>query len=331
VTTVVLFCTGFPPHIPIMQWAKAKAEPDSRVRAVQWVRANVPKGVSLVVPAELEMDAALLRDDYLVYTRQFKQMKETTFDVLSTILNEPYFLVPEFTVYDADGQATRDMQLLEEFKQKSRVAVAFQGNNVLRNYYRTVPAGNPAFSIDQWETKAQLASCSVVSDVWNTHAAAPKDTSPALLTFFEKGKFAYDFTANETGNVLEVHSLSADEKGVRQTGFGFEPNRKGFAVDIPAVEGKYILLVVNAAVSPPLQDEDNYIFISSQGSQSGQSGGFVAEKQFFSSTGWQTYILAKKIQPGTARLIMGFRFTPKSKDDRLTIRYIGIYVSEKPL
>ncbi|MDQ1349980.1 MAG: hypothetical protein QG657_281, partial [Acidobacteriota bacterium] len=336
---VILFCICFPPYKPVLQWAKAKAEPDSRLRAVQWVRANVPKGPSLVVPAELEMDAAPLRDDYLVYTRDFKQLKENTFDVLSTLLKEPYFLVPEFTVYDADGQAAKDMKLLQEFKQRSLVAVAFQGNNVLRNYYRPVPAGNPAFSICQMKTKAQegqaeaislthCAAVSGVSGVWNARAAVPKDTSPALLTFSEKGKFAYEFTAKEMGNVLEVHSLSADEKGFRQTGFGFEPNRKGLALDIATVEGKYILLVVNATVSSRLINEDNYMFISTQ---SGQSGLFVAEKQFFSSPGWRTYILAKKILPGTTRLIMGFRFTPKNTEDRLSIRHISIYVSEKPM
>jgi hypothetical protein len=325
VAAVILFCLCFPPYKPVLQWGKAKSEPDSRLRAVQWVRTNVPKGASLVVPSELEMDTTPLQDDYQVYTRNFKQLKETTFDVLYTLLKEPYFLLPDFAVYDADGLTTKDLKLLEEFKQKSRAAVAFEGNKVLRNYYRPVPAGNPAFSIDQMETKAQLMSCSAVSGVWNRHAASPQDTSPALLTFFEKGKFAYEFAAKQTGNVLEVHSLSADEKGVRQTNFGFEPNRKGFAVDIAAVEGKYIYLVVNAAVSSRLQDEDNYMFISTQ------SGGWGAEKQFFSSPGWRTYILAKKIQPGTTRLIVGFRFTPKSKEDRLTIRHISIYVSEKPV
>ncbi|MCX6582757.1 MAG: hypothetical protein NT166_21485 [Candidatus Aminicenantes bacterium] len=327
----ILFCICFPPYKPVLQWAKAKAEPDSRLRAVQWVRANVPKGASLVVPAELEMDAAPLQDDYQVYTRDFKQLKETTFETLDALLNGPYFLVPEFTVYDVDGLTAKDLKLLEAFKEKSRDAVAFAGNKVLRNYYRPVPAGNPAFSIGRLETKAQLIPSPAVSAVWNANAAAPQDTSPALLTFFEKGKFAYEFTAKQTGNVLEVHSLSADEKGIRQTGFGFEPNRKGFAKDIAAMQGKYIYLVASAAVSPHLAGEDNYIFISSQSGQSGQSGGFGAEKQFFSSPGWRTYILAKKIQPGTTRLIMGFRFTPQSKEDRLTIRHIGIYVSEKPM
>lgn len=329
----ILFCICFPPYKPVLQWVKAKAETDSRLRAVQWVRANVPKGVALVVPSELEMDTAPLRDDYQVYTRDFKQLKETTFETLTGLLKEPYFLVPDFAVYNADGLAAKDLKLLEEFKEKFRGSADFAGSKVLRNYYCSLPAGNPAFSIGQMETKAQegqaetipLTPCAAVSGVWNAHAAAPQDTSPALLTFFEKGKFAYDFTVKETGNVLEVHSLAADEKGLRQTGFGFEPNRKGFAV--AASEGKYIYLVVSAAISSRLQNEENFMFISTQ------TGGWGAEKQFFSASGYrpQTYILAKKIQPGTTRLIMGFRFTPQSTEDRLTIRHISIYVSEKSM
>jgi len=330
----ILFCICFPPYKPVLQWAKAKAGPDSRLRAVQWVRTHVPKGAALVVPAELEMDAAPLRDDYQVYTRDFKQLKETTFETLAALLKVPYFLVPEFTVYDADGLTAKDLKLLEEFKEKSRDAIAFAGNKVLRNYYRPVPAGNPAFSIGRLETKAQLIASpavSAVSAVWNANAAAPQDTSPALLTFFEKGKFAYDFTVKETGNVLEVSSPAADEKGLRQTGFGFEPNRKGFVVNIAALEGKYIYLVVSAAVSSRLRREDNFMFISTISTISTQAGGWGAEKQFFSAPGYRTYILAKRIQSGTTRLIMGFRFTPQSAEDRLTIRHISIYASEKPM
>ncbi len=325
---VILFCLCFPPYKPVVQWAKAKAEPDSRLRAVQWVRANVPKGAALVVPTALEMDAASLQDDYHVYRRDFKQLKETTFETLTSLLKEPYFLVPDFAVYDADGLAAKDLKLLEEFKEKFRGSADFTGNKVLRNYYCPLPAGNPAFSMGQMEIKVQEGQAEAISltpcpGVWNAHAAVPQDTSPALITFFEKGKFAYDFSVKETGNVLEVRSLVADEKGLRQTGFGFEPNRKGFAVVSP--EGKYIYLVVNAVISPHLPREDNYMFISTQ------TGGWGAEKQFFSAPGWQTYILVKKIQPDMTRLIMGFRFTPQTAADRLTIRHISIYVAEKPM
>ena len=337
---IIIFAICFPPYKPVLQWAKAKAEPDSRLKAIQWIRANVPKGAALVVPTELEMNLTLLRDDYNVYMRDFKQLKETTFDGLAMILKDPYFLAPTFAVYGAsradgvdciDGLTTKDLKLLEAFKNKSRVEVFWAGNNVLRNFYRTIPDGNPAISIGciemgaQKEQAAQTTSDSLIPypAVWNAHAALPENTSPAMITFFEKGKFAYHFAAKETGNVLELESLAADEKGLRQIGFGFELNRKGFAIAKP--EGKYIYMVVNAAVSSHLSREDNYMFISTL------TDGWEGEKQFFSGLGWQTYILAKKIQPGASRLIIGFRFTPQSVDDRLSIRHVSVYVSENSI
>lgn len=329
VTTVVLFCTGFPPHIPIMQWVKAKAEPDSRLRAVQWIRSHVPKGSTLVVPTELQMNISALQHDYLVYTREFKHFKENSFETMDALLRVPYFLVPGFSVPAGDGLTAKDLQLLEKFKEKFQAAVVFTGNKVLRNYYRPLPAGNPELAIGHMGLmKNETGLLTSGPGTWNGHAVPPQETSPALKIFFEKGKFVYNFTADEMGNILEVHSTAADGKGVRQVGFGFEAKQKGFTLEAPDNEGKYIYLAANASLSSHLVNEDNFMYISTQ---HGQAGGWAVEKQFFSTPGWQTYILGKKIQPGSTRLIMGFRFTPRGEEDRLYIRHIDVYISDKPM
>jgi hypothetical protein len=327
----ILFCICFPPYKPILQWAKAKKEPDSRLRVVQWVQAHVPKGSALVIPAELEMNTTPLRGEYMIYTREFKQLKETSFEMLSVLLKEPYLLLPGFTIYGNDGLTAKDMKLLTEFKTKFQAAAVFEGNNALRNYYRPLPAGNPEITIGRIENGlpgegSASMTLTPIPGVWNAQAARLQETAPALKTFFEKGKFEYNYAAGEMGNVLEVRSTAPDEKGTRLIGFGFEANQKGFNVGIPG--GKYIYLVLSVSTSSRLPFENNFMFISTQ---SNETGGWDVEKQLFAGKGWQTYILAKKIQPGTARLTMGFRFTPQDEEDRLYIRNINVYISDKPM
>lgn len=328
VVVCIAFMAVFPFYRPVQQWAKTKDNPDSRVRAVQWIQNNIPKGTNLVIPEELEMDISTLQTDYHIFTLEFKDLKETTFDTFIFLLKKPYFLVPDVSGFEGmDPVLGRDLKILAGLKKRIETAAIFGTNNVLRNYYCHLPAGDPVFSIGQLKmTREEKAiPLPVEFNVWNPKADPPQHTSPAKKTFFKKGEFAFEFSSGETGNILEVKNLEADKKGERQTGFGFEANRKGLEMDIP--EGKYVSLVVNAAISPHLLNKGNYIMISDLST----AGGWESEKQFFLSPGWQTYILRKKVRPGTNRLILGFRFTPQSAEDRLRIRQAGIFISEKIL
>ncbi len=89
---------------------------------------------------------------------------------------------------------------------------------------------------------------------------------------------------------------------------------------------KYIHLVVNAAILPFLKgNKKNFVYISDF------PGGSEPEKTFFSSPGWRTYIVSRKVRPGAARLVLGFRFTPGSEEEGLKIRHINIFLSDEPL
>lgn len=326
VVVCIVFMAIFPFYRPVQQWAKAKDNPDSRVRTVQWIRHNIPKGANLVIPGELGMDISPLQADYHIFIREFKDLKETTFDTLIFLLKNPYFLVPDVSGFGGvDPVLKRDLKLLAGLKKRIETAAVFGTNKVLRNYYCHLPAGDPVFTVGQVKIKREekVLPFPVELKVWNPEADPPQHTSPAMKTFVEKGEFAFEFSTGETGNVLQVKNLAADKKGQRQTNFGFEANSKGLDMDIPA--GKYIYLVVNAAISPHLLNKDNYIMISDLS----PAGGWDSEKQFFVSPAWQTYILRKKVRPGAARLIMGFRFTPQAGEDKLKIRYMEIFVPGK--
>ncbi len=160
--------------------------------------------------------------------------------------------------------------------------------------------------------------------VWYPLKKNQEKISPFLVTFTMQGKFKFDFTKDHRINVLTVRNIEPNKDGITKIHFGYEVNRRGFNMEMP--ESKYIHLVVNAAVSLPLiKSKRNFVFISDF------LGGWESNKTFFSSPGWQTYIVSRKVRPGAARLVLGFRFTPGSEEDRLKIRNIHIFVSDEPL
>ncbi|MCP4216078.1 MAG: hypothetical protein GY765_15615, partial [bacterium] len=58
---------------------------------------------------------------------------------------------------------------------------------------------------------------------------------------------------------------------------------------------------------------------------------WTAKKIYFSSHHMRTYLVEKKIESGSKRALAGIRFTPGSKDDRLLIKNIRIYIADTPL
>jgi hypothetical protein len=160
--------------------------------------------------------------------------------------------------------------------------------------------------------------------VWNPKAEPAQGTSPSMITLFKKGEFTFDFTGDKMGNILDVRNRKADKEGNREIAFGYEVNRKGFDMEMPG--DKYIHLVANAAILPFLNGgKNNFVYISDF------SGGLKSGKVFFSSPGWRTYIVSRKVRSDAARLVLGFRFTPGSEEERLKIRHINIFLSDEPL
>jgi len=161
--------------------------------------------------------------------------------------------------------------------------------------------------------------------VWHPRKKRPGNISPSLLKFFQQGHFEFNYYIEKHGkeNVLMVSNKSPDKEGRRKMNFGYETNRKGINMGIP--EDRYVHFIVKATISPNLLNRDNYIFISDF------KESWESQKAFFSTPGWRTYLISKKVRSGCSRLVFAFRFNPQSAEDIIKIKDVRIYVSEKPL
>ena len=96
--------------------------------------------------------------------------------------------------------------------------------------------------------------------VWYPFKRKQEKISPFLVTFTMKGKFKFDFTKDPRINVLTVRNIEPTKDGITKIHFGYEVNRRGFNMEMP--ESKYIHLVVNATISPPLiKSKRTFVFI----------------------------------------------------------------------
>jgi hypothetical protein len=161
--------------------------------------------------------------------------------------------------------------------------------------------------------------------VWYGRKKIACNTSPSLLKFFQQGEFEFDYNVGKKGkkNLLTIKNRSPDKDGRRKINFGYEANRKGFKIKIS--ENQYMHLIVKVKISSNLMNRNNYIFISDF------KESWESRKTFFSTPGWRTYFVSKKVRPESKRLILGFRFNPQSSEDKLMIRDVHIYLSEKPI
>lgn len=92
--------------------------------------------------------------------------------------------------------------------------------------------------------------------------------------------------------------------------------------------GKYIHFIVRASISDRLVGNKNYIMIADYNSADKT---WEQEKTYFRTPHMRSYLVSKKIRPGSTRAIMVFRFEPISPEDRLKIEDVRIVVSDKPL
>jgi len=168
--------------------------------------------------------------------------------------------------------------------------------------------------------------------LWRPQAKEPGSVSPWLITFGESGEFAFDYNRQkERGrdlNCLELRNLKPDEKGERRINFGYELGRGGLKMEIRRVQGRYLHFIARAAISPTLFNRDNFIFISEY---SERDKIWQSTRIYFSSPNRRTYIVSREIGKDSSRVILGFRFTPRSPGEVLLIRDAGIYISDEPL
>jgi hypothetical protein len=171
--------------------------------------------------------------------------------------------------------------------------------------------------------------------VWNDHepkaAAAsmlsfPK-VSPFLLRFSRQGIYKFEVGENREKKTIIVRNTKSKKNVKKRIHFGYEFNRKGLNIKSHEYEGKYVTFIVRAAISPSLLNRDNYIAIVDYNKDKTRE----AEKTYFTSHHWRTYMVSQRVRPGSSRLLLMFRFCPQTRQDRFRIKDVKVIVSEEPL
>ena len=157
-------------------------------------------------------------------------------------------------------------------------------------------------------------------EVWNKNGLTAQEISPMLVTFARWGIFKIDTVKDNGINMLRVRVIEPDKDGIRKLHLGYEFNRNGLDMEIPA--GKTIHFIVSAAISPHLLNQDNFIAVQDF------DGGWQSSKEYFQSPDWKTYHISKKVRPGVKRLVLMIRFTPRSSSDQLLIREARMLISK---
>jgi hypothetical protein len=124
-----------------------------------------------------------------------------------------------------------------------------------------------------------------------------------------------------------VRNTKAKKDVKNRIHFGYEFNRKGLKIESHEYEGKYVTFIVRAAISPSLLNRDNYIAVVDYN----KDGSHKAEKTYFTSHHWRTYMVSKRVRPGNTRLLLMIRFCPQTRQDRFRIKDVKVIVSEEPL
>jgi len=157
--------------------------------------------------------------------------------------------------------------------------------------------------------------------VWNLSTKNKEEISPLLHIQGKRGRFKFELERENERNILVVSNIEPDKDGKRIYQFGYNADQKGFNLKI--THGQYIHFMVKAKVPEHLINRNNYLFIQDF------DGRWERERFYFSGTGWLTYLVSKKVRPGSTKLGMGIYFTPQSESDRMKIDDIRIFVSNQ--
>lgn len=203
--------------------------------------------------------------------------------------------------------------------------------SVLRSYGATLSpfdtALEPGEVIERFKAPQVKSPGDTEIQAWNPGRRL-EDISPQLSIFGKWGRFSIDTVEsqykNETIFPLRIRVPHADKKGRLRVSFGFEQDSRGFVIDNPG--GKYIHFIVSASVPSHLHNRQNYITIRDKKEKWDETS-----RAYFTSPGWHTYVVSKKIRPGFKRLVLIIRFTPRFPRDEMGVRDVRVFVSAKPI
>lgn len=160
-------------------------------------------------------------------------------------------------------------------------------------------------------------------NIWNPLKKNKKEISPFLHIQGKRGEFKFEFKREKERNILIVSNVLPDKKGERLYQFGYSANKNGFNIEIP--EGRFVSFIVRAKIPKHLVNKDNHIFIQDF------DGKWERKKIFFSGNDWKTFLISKIVRKNSTHLNIGLSFVPQSAEDKLMIKDMKIFVSNKEL
>lgn len=305
--------------IPFFPFPSFETAPDTRGQAIDWIEKNAEKGTALVIPLESQIDAGSLREDYRVFSPSLDDIQIEQFYKLSRILDNPIIVLPEFQPHPRDPLTPGRITRLNGFREKIGAAVSFQGAPVFPEYYYPIKGGNPSLYTGKIKRKYFRDIPSKSYKVWNSTQRA----TPGLETFSIKGEFEVAVIPDRKfGNVLKIQNVKPGPGGRKRINFGYMAERKDFQMPIPV--GKSVHFIVDSKVVHMSPETHCWLSIRTRD----KAKEWDTELAVAESRDWSTFIVSKKVQPGTVRLLFSIVFLPRWTEEKLLIKNIDIVVTE---
>ncbi|MGE5340051.1 MAG: hypothetical protein ACM3SY_01100 [Candidatus Omnitrophota bacterium] len=275
----------------------------------EWVVQHIPKGQTLVVPKEAAIYITSLQADYNIVLLDIKRLQKPAFLNMGVFLENPYFLVPFVSFY---GKSTLP-PLFEERLDAMRYFIDREA--LLPNDEK------PRFFIGRLKKSAFDFSSLKYKElaVWQPLEKNPANISPAMESLDMKGQFGSAYQSDGARNCFAVwNTAPSTDVDPAFWLLGYMANNKGLAIDLARVDRVYF--VSKIYVSDNMMNKENHMFIQDFCKD------WEREKVFFPAPGWYTYYMSKKIRPGSAKLLFGWRFTPRKLQDKLMVKDVKAYI-----
>ncbi len=159
-------------------------------------------------------------------------------------------------------------------------------------------------------------------NLWNHRAASPEQASPRLMVIETAGEFDLHYHRYRHQNFLTIKNLTPAEDGRREIKLGYRLEGGELQKILGRRHDVYLYLLVNARVSRSLVNRNNELFIRDN------TGAWEKSQYYFTSANWRSYLVRKKVRPGSSSLEAGIALKVRSNEESLSIRDVSAFITE---
>lgn len=270
-----------------------------------WLNTHAKKDSLLIIPGDVPINSKLVAADYQLAPLGVMKLNRSTLNVLTALYNDTYFISPHWKVTGPDPAAHRAVAEWQRIMAASLKEFSIDGGLVQANALYPVKMQKPA--LDIYLAPKSKTDNFIILRPWQRIT---------LSLLGKRGTFdmAYDKVGED--RILTVTNKAASEKGERICLIGYTAGNS--RLNLPVRQGEMVHFVVEARIPDRLINQDNHIFIQDY---NGMWDRCVVP---FSKGSWTTLIVSKRVRQESSRLILGLRFQPKNREDKLAIKNIYI-------